>query len=81
MNPRVKQAEYKSKYKLLLIFENNEAKEFDFSAYLNYPIYKPLVDESFCATVTVYNGTVVWNDDIDFDPDRLYMESKALTVV
>ena len=81
MNPRVKQVEYKSKYKLILTFENDEVKEFDFSAYLEYPVYCPLIDESFSATAGVYNGTVVWSDDIDFDPDRLYLESRTLTAV
>jgi hypothetical protein len=77
MNPRVTQAEYKSKYKLIVTFSNGEMKEFDFSNYLQYPIYASLNDESFCKKLRVINGTVAWNDDIDFDPDRLYLESRS----
>jgi hypothetical protein len=78
MNPRIKQAEYKSKYQLILTFENGEVKEFDLSPYLHYPIFEPLNDESFCSKFRVFNGTIVWNDETDFDPDTLYLESKSL---
>jgi hypothetical protein len=80
MNPRVKEVEYKSKYKLILTFENDEIKEFDFSLYLNYPIYENLRDESFCKKLKVFNGTVIWDNEIDFDPDTLYLESKTFTL-
>lgn len=48
MNPRVLTVEYKGEYQLLLKFTNQEIKQFDFSAYLNYPVYEPLKDEAFC---------------------------------
>lgn len=80
MNPRVIKADYESKFKLILKFDNNEVKEFDFSFYLNYPVYQALQDESFCSNVKVFNGTVMWDDVIDFDPDTLYLESKNLTL-
>ena len=81
MNPRVIAVKYESKYKTILTFSNKEVKEFNVSAYLNYPVYSPLKDENFCQKVQVYNGTVIWNDMIDFDPDTLYIESKQLAVV
>ena len=78
MNPRVAAAKYESKYKVVLTFSNKEVREFDFSSYLGYPVYSPLKDESFCQKVQVFNGTVLWDDTIDFDPDTLYLESKQL---
>ena len=78
MNPRVTAVEYKSKYKLLLTFENSELKEFNLSPYLHYPVFELLNDESFCSKAKVFNGTVAWDDTIDFDPDTLYLESKIL---
>lgn len=75
MNPRITQAEYISTYKLLLHFKNDEVKIFDFSNYLGYSVYMPLRDEALCKKVKVFNGTVCWNDEIDFDPDTLYLES------
>jgi hypothetical protein len=76
MNPRVTQVKYDSGYKLVLTFSNKEVREFDFSAYLTYPVYAPLKDEKFCSKAKVFNGTVAWDDIIDFDPDTLYLESK-----
>lgn len=78
MNPRIKEVEYKSRYRLVLTFENGEVKEFDVTPYLQYPVFESLNDESFCSKVRVFNGTVVWDDVTDFDPDTLYLESKIL---
>jgi hypothetical protein len=81
MNPRAKHVQYKKPFTLLVVFDNNESREFDLMPYLSYPIYKELNDESFCAKVHVQNGIVSWSNEIDFDPDRLYLESKSLTTV
>ncbi len=78
MNPRVRAVEYKSKYKLIITFQNNEVKEFNLSPYLHYPVFELLNDESFCSKAKIFNGTVVWDDVTDFDPDTLYLESKPL---
>ena len=79
MNPRVLTVQYKKPYKLILTFTNNEIKEFDFSNYLGYPVYHALMDESFCNIARVVNGTVAWDDNVDFDPDTLYSESHPVT--
>jgi hypothetical protein len=81
MNPRVTAVKYKSKYKLVLDFTNGETKEFDFSSYLGYPVYEVLKDEGFCRKAKVFNGTVIWDDETDFDPDTLFIESKSLVSV
>lgn len=81
MNPRVKFVQYKHNYKLELTFENGEVKEFDLTPYLNYPVYNSLKNELYCSKVKVFNGTVVWDDDTDIDPDRLYIESKQLNTI
>ena len=78
MNPRVKNVTYESPYKLVLTFTNNEQKLFDFTEYLSYPIYESLKNELLCSQAKVMTGTVVWNEDVDFDPDTLYLESKSL---
>ena len=70
MNPRVNNVKYEPPYKLQLTFNNGEVKEFDFANYLVYP--------AFCSKVKAYMGTVVWDEEIDFDPDTLYLESKSI---
>ena len=79
MNPRAKNISYKSPYNFIVTFTNGEVKKFDVKPYLNYPVYEELKNESFCSKATVQNGTVVWNDEIDIDPDRLYLESKNVS--
>ena len=76
MNPRAKNILFKSPYNLIVTFTNGEVKKFDLQPYLDYPIYKNLKNESYCSRAIVENGTVVWNDEIDIDPDRLYLESE-----
>ncbi|MDQ6814772.1 MAG: DUF2442 domain-containing protein [Bacteroidota bacterium] len=78
MNPRPVNVEYKSPYKLLITFSNGNGRLFDLQPYLEYPVYNILKDESFCSKAKVKYGTVVWGEEIDFDPDRLFLESKEL---
>jgi hypothetical protein len=81
MNPRVKQVEYESPYKLIITFDNDAVRLFDITDYLQYPVYTTLQDETFCRRAKVFNGTVIWDDIIDFDPDTLYIESHELVGV
>ncbi|HKP31415.1 MAG TPA: DUF2442 domain-containing protein [Chitinophagaceae bacterium] len=75
MNPRVLSVEYQGDHKFLLNFSNNEKRVFDLTPYLKYPVYEELRNESFCKRVRAFKGTIQWDNDIDFDPDRLYLES------
>jgi hypothetical protein len=63
---------------LLLTFSNGEVKQFDFSTYLDYPVYESLKDDAFCKKVKTIDGIVQWDEDVDFDPDTLYLESTPL---
>ena len=75
MNPRIISVAYLQNHRLLLGFSNGEKKVFNLKPYLHYPIYQALEDEIFCGRVSVFNGTIKWNEVIDFDPDTLYLES------
>jgi hypothetical protein len=79
MNPRPMHVTYVSPYKLIITFTDKKVKMFDLQPYLNFPIYQILQDESFCSKATVQHGTVVWNDEVDMDPDRLYLDSREVT--
>lgn len=80
MSPKAKKVEYESPYKIIVTFNNEEVKMFDLMPYLNYPIYEALKDESFCSNAKVQNGVIAWNNEIDLDPDRLYFESKNISL-
>jgi hypothetical protein len=75
MNPRVENAVYLGEHKLKIIFRNGECKIFDFTNYLDYPVYKPLESDQYASQLHVQNGTVCWGNQLDFDPDTLYLES------
>ena len=64
----------------MVVFATGEEKVFDLKPYLSYPIYEKLRDESFCTRANVQNGIVVWDNETDMDPDRLYLESTPASV-
>lgn len=76
MNPRVEQLKFESSHTLLLTFTNKEVRIFDFGPYLSYPIYEVLKDESYFKKARVFNGTIMWDEETDFDPDTLYLEGR-----
>jgi hypothetical protein len=77
MNPRAKTVRYKKGFQLHVVFVNGEEKIFDSKPYLAYPVYEKLQDEAYCAKAKVQNGVVLWDNETDMDPDRLYLESKS----
>jgi len=79
MNSRIHQVHYKSPYKRVLNFNNDERKIFDFRDYLQYPVYKHLANEAFYADAKVMMSNVTWNDEIDFDPNTLYLQIVAIS--
>ncbi len=78
MNSRVEKVVCLDKTNLEITFKSGEVKVFDVVRYFDYPVYEELKDESFFKKAYVINGTVAWNDFIDFDPDTLYLEGKEL---
>ncbi|MCM1328288.1 MAG: DUF2442 domain-containing protein [Ruminococcus sp.] len=64
-------------YRLLITFNNDEKRVFDFKPYLDFPCYKPLKDVNVFNGVYVEYGTAVWNGgEIDIAPETLLEESE-----
>jgi hypothetical protein len=76
MNPRIKSVKTGENYQLLLIFENGEKRVFDVSPYLEKGIFKELKSPEMFNSAKVIEGTVQWQNEADFCPDTLYLESK-----
>ena len=72
--PRVKAVEPMHGYNLLLTFSNGEKKVYNAAHLLDYPAYRGL-DKVFSLAKVAY-GTVVWPNDMDVDPDTLYLKSR-----
>ncbi len=75
MNPRVKIVKPLKDYKLYLEFNNGEVKIFDVKPFLSKGIFKELQNSEMFNSVRVVDGSVQWNNEADFCPDTLYVES------
>lgn len=71
---------YIEKYKLKLMFENNEAKEVDLSNYLTGTIFELLKEIDYFKKVSLNSDidTIVWPNNADYSPDFLYKIGKSI---
>ena len=74
----IKDVRPKKNYILLLIFENDEIREFDMKPYLNKGIFRELQDEQLFNSVRVSFDTIEWPNSADMDPEILYQKSKKI---
>ena len=78
MNPRVISVKPLDNYCLELQFTNKERKLFDVKPYLSIGIFQELQDTSLFNGIRAFNGSIVWPNDLDLDPDTLYLDSKPV---
>jgi hypothetical protein len=79
MNPRVINVKTLPDYQLLIEFEGNRLKIFDVKPYLEIGVFQQLKSISVFNSVQAKFGTVQWNDEIDFCPDTLFLDSKPFS--
>ena len=80
MNPSLKAAEALDNYKLKVLFDNGEVKEFDVAPFLDKGIFVELKDAEYFSKVSVAFGAVQWPNEQDFSNDTLYLlGSSSLT--
>ena len=66
-------------YKLLITFDTDEQKIYDFRPLLEKPCFMPLKDKSVFDKAYVEYGTVCWNNgEIDIAPERIYEDGTAV---
>lgn len=75
MLPRVFNAYAKENFIVEIEFKNKEKGKFDVKPYLEYDVFKPLKNPVLFKQIKVINGTLVWNDEIDIDPDTVYLDT------
>lgn len=75
----VKDVKPNDDYTLMLSFADGKKGIYDVKPLLQYKICEPLKNIGFFMLAHIECGTVVWNDDIDLDPEGLYMDSKPIT--
>ncbi|HDR52018.1 MAG TPA: DUF2442 domain-containing protein [Mariniphaga anaerophila] len=81
MNPRVKIVKPLKDYKIYLEFNNGEVKIFDVKPFLSKGIFKELQNPEMFNSVRVVDGSVQWNNEADFCPDTLYVESAEFSLI
>jgi len=79
MHPRVKEVTPNQDYTLSLVFKDGKKALFNLQPYLHYPCFAPLKDPTLFSQAKASHGTVSWGEEIDFDPDCLYLESQQIT--
>jgi hypothetical protein len=76
MNPRVKEVQTSSGYRLKLTFTNGEKGIYDCRHLLDFGVFSELREEQYFQQARVEGGTVVWPHEQDICPDTLYLESE-----
>ena len=71
----VKQVKPLEDFKLLLTFDNGEARIFDMNPYLEKGIFKELKDIVMFNSVKVSFDSIEWQNEADMDPEVLYEDS------
>jgi len=61
-------------FELLLEFNDGSVKCFDVKPYLKYPAFQRLREDGLFAQAHVAQGTVVWDERLDFSPETLYLQ-------
>jgi hypothetical protein len=76
MFPDVKSVRYLRDYQLELTFTDGVSGRIDFASWIvgQGGVFAPLEEKGFFAQVKVNAdiGTIVWPNDVDFDPEVLY---------
>ncbi len=62
-------------YTLTLRFTNGETGVYDCKPILDFGVFMELKDLAYFRRVRPFNGTVVWPNEQDIDPDTLYLDS------
>ena len=78
MLPRVKTVKTIQDYQLLIGFYNGEVRIFDVKPYLQIGIFKQLKSPGVFNSAKVIDGSIQWQNDADFCPDTLYLESNLI---
>ena len=76
MNPRVQTVKAQKDFTLLITFTNGLQKVFDVKPYLEIGVFKSLKNIAMFSTAHAEYGTVVWQNNVDFDPDTLFLEGE-----
>lgn len=70
--PEVTEVEVIGRYQLRLTFDDGLVREMDFTDDLWGETSEPLKDPDYFARVRVEDGTIIWPNEVDYDPVTLH---------
>lgn len=76
MIPQIAAVRVQPKYRLLLEYENGEARLFDATPYLDRGVFTRLKEPKLFAQARIEFGTVTWPGELDIAPETLYLRSQ-----
>lgn len=79
LSPRVCSVVPLDDYVLLVRFKDGAIKRFDMKPYLHLPVFQRLTRDALFFKAHVQNGTVVWNECVDFSPESLHRLGQPAT--
>ena len=59
-------------YKVLVGFNTNERKIFDYGPHIDTGVFRKLKNPIYFAKAAIQGGTVAWDGNLDFAPEYLY---------
>ena len=75
--PSVVRAEYRSGFRIYLVFNDTSEGTIDFQPWLEGPVFEPLKNAQYFRRFFVEGGTVVWPNGADIAPETLYSAVQA----
>jgi len=70
--PAVTRAEYRTGFKIHLVFNDGVESTVDFSPWLEGPVFTPLKDVGYFQRFFLEGGTVTWPNGADIAPETLH---------
>jgi hypothetical protein len=75
--PAVVEAQYRSDFKIWLVFNDGVQGTVDFADWLTGPVFEPLKDQEYFKRFFVEGGTVTWPNGADIAPETLHERARA----
>jgi len=69
---RVVSLEILQDYRVLVGFNNNEKRVFDYEPHINTGVFQKLKNPVYFQRASINGGTVAWDGNLDFAPEYLY---------
>jgi hypothetical protein len=75
--PAVVRADYRSEYRIHIVFNDGMENTVDFEPWLEGPVFEPLRQPAYFRRFFLEGGTIAWPNGADIAPETLYERAKS----